>query len=90
MVNRAIQPFDYDSTAHWAADGLSRVDVQVSFRKKVYLCWIEMEYERFFRERDGALSFRLAEPGEFRVPIAGFPAGFTSVYDVTDPKDVRS
>jgi hypothetical protein len=89
MVDRAIQPFDYDSTAHWAADGYSRVDIEVFFRRKVYVCWIEMEYQRFFREREGALSFRISEPGEFRVPIAGFPGGLTSVLDVTDPKDVR-
>ncbi|RPJ43926.1 MAG: hypothetical protein EHM19_07690, partial [Candidatus Latescibacterota bacterium] len=89
QVERTIQPFDYDSVAHWAADGESRIDIGVSYRSMVYLCWIEIGYERFFRSRDGALSFRLETPGSFRVPIAGFSADSSRVLDVTDPQGVK-
>jgi hypothetical protein len=83
-VNRAIQPFDYDSTARWIADGENRFDIQVSSRRKVYLCWIEIGYERFFRAREGTLRFRLAEPGVYRIPLSGFSSESIRLFDVTD------
>ncbi|MFH1681647.1 MAG: C25 family cysteine peptidase [Candidatus Eisenbacteria bacterium] len=84
LENNTIRPFDYDSTARWVADGLNRFDIQVSFRKKIYLCWIEMGYERYFRAREGKLWFRLAETGGFRIPLAGFSPESIRVLDVTD------
>ncbi|RPJ41237.1 MAG: hypothetical protein EHM19_12350, partial [Candidatus Latescibacterota bacterium] len=89
QVNGAIRPFDYDSTAHWVKDGTNRIEIQVIFRQKVYLCWIEMGYQRFFRARGGELRFRIEEPGIHRIPIAGFSPTETRVFDVTDPFDVK-
>jgi hypothetical protein len=85
LVDGAIAPYDFDSTAHWVADGWNRFDIQVAFRQKVYLSWLELGYRRFLRARDGSLHFRLEEPGSFRVPVAGLPLGESRVFEVTDP-----
>jgi len=85
----AIQPFDYDSTAHWVKDGFNQIQITVAFRQKVYLCWIEMGYERFFRARRGELRFRLVEPGSYRIPIEGLSAGAARVFRTDDPFDVK-
>ncbi|MFH1681414.1 MAG: type IX secretion system sortase PorU [Candidatus Eisenbacteria bacterium] len=85
----ALQPFDYDSTAHWVKNGFNRFDITVAFRQKVYLCWIEMGFERFFRARSGELHFRLEEPGAYRIPITRLTPGAARVFEVTDPFDVK-
>lgn len=84
-----IAPAYFDSTAHWIADDWNRVDIRVTYRMRIYLSWIEIGYERFFRARGGELHFRIDEAGIHRVPIAGLSVTDSRLFDVTDPFDVK-
>ena len=94
-----IVPYDFDSTAAWVKNEWNRFDILaptpgpengwIESRRKFYLAWIEMGYERYLRAVDGELRIRLDEPGAYRIPVAGLRASSSRVFDVTDPHDAR-
>lgn len=80
-----IAPALFDTTTERIRDGINDIDISAAYRRKMYLSWIDIGYERFFHPRSGELRFRIEETGPFHTTMIGWNSGEVRLFDVTDP-----